>query len=111
MQLANADIKITIVDDSTNQPCSGSCGKDWSQPEAISAARREIEARFGQRVELEYINLPKAKGISDISHIKTVIRNMPLPVILSNGQPRIAGEFDMRQLMDIIETDLEVKFE
>ena len=34
---------------------------------------------------------------------------MPLPVLLANGRPRIAGEFDIRQLLDVIEAGLEVE--
>jgi hypothetical protein len=109
MRLANSGIKITIIDDSVNQPCSGNCGNDWSQPEAINTARQEIYNRFGPLVELEYIDLPKAEGLPDVRRIKTLVQGMPLPVLLANGRPRIAGEFDMRQLMDVVETDIEVE--
>jgi hypothetical protein len=109
MRLTDSGIKITIVDDSVNQPCSGNCGKDWSQPEAIETARQEIYRRFGPRAELEYIDLPKVEGLSGVHRIKTLVQGMPMPVLLANGRPRIAGEFDMRQLLDVIETDLEVE--
>lgn len=100
-------VRITIVDDSTSQTCAANCGTDWSSPEALRTARQDILSRFGDEAKLEYVDLPKATDNEDLRRIKSQVSGLPLPVLLTNGRPRIAGEFDGRQLMDVIEADLE----
>jgi hypothetical protein len=109
--LAKPGINLTIVDSSLHQSCSGNCGKDWSINDTLHAARQRIRERFGDRVKLEYLDMAKAKNFSKTKRIKAIVGEMPLPVLLTNDRPRIAGEFDLRQLMDVIETDLEVNCE
>jgi len=35
-------------------------------------------------------------------------RNLLLPLLLIDGEPRISGQFDLRQLLDAIEAALEM---
>ncbi len=35
-------------------------------------------------------------------------KNLSLPLLLVNGQPRVSGEFDIRQLLDAIEVEIEI---
>ena len=107
--MTEAKIKITIVGDGDDRTCTGNCGVDWSSLDSLAAARQEISERFGNRAELEYISLLNAKDSGKIRHVKSLVQGMPLPVLLANGKPRIAGEFDTRQLMDVIEADLEAE--
>ena len=102
-------VRITIIDDSTIELCDANCGIDWSKPEAVDLARQRISERFGDQAELEYLDLPKARRTKRLHDIKTRIAGLPMPVLLSNGHPRIAGEFDTRQLLDVIEVDLETE--
>lgn len=103
-------IRITIVDDSSGRDaCEGNCGVDWSSPEAFGEALEKVAERFGERARLTYVDLPKARESKNLASIRKRIQGMPLPVLLANGKPRIAGEFDTRQLMDVIEADLEAK--
>ncbi len=102
-------VRITIIDDSTVELCDASCGVDWSLPESVDLARQRMTERFGDRARLEYLDLPKARRTKRLHDIKTRIAGLPMPVLLSNGHPRIAGEFDTRQLLDVIEADLEAE--
>ncbi len=102
-------VRITIIDDSTADLCDANCGVDWSKPEAVDLARERISERFGDRAKLEYLDLPNARRTKRLHDIREKIAGLPMPVLLSNGHPRIAGEFDTRQLLDVIEADLETE--
>ena len=109
MRLSENKLKVFIIDSNNSQVCAGNCGGDWSLPDALEAARQRISLRFGEQVELDYIDLLKTEDSEDIFKIREAVRDMPMPVLLADGRPRIAGTFDMRQLMDVIEACLEVK--
>ncbi len=102
-------VRITIVNDPSVERCDANCGTDWSKAGSVDLARQRINERFGDRARLEYLDLPKARQTKRLDDIKTKIAGLPMPVLLSNGRPRIAGEFDTRQLLDVIEADLEAK--
>ena len=103
-------IQITIVDDSNKQGCTAGCGIDWSSEEAISLARQRVEDRFGPDAELKYLDLTRTPVSHDTTEWHKFIkdRNLPLPVLLLNGHPRISGEFDIRQLLDAVEVEMEM---
>ncbi len=101
-------VKVTIVDDSSSPSrCGEGCGTDWSKSESIEVARTQITARFGKIAALEYVDLTGSAKPAAVRKIRSTVKGMPLPVLLANGKPRIAGEFDLRQIMDVIEADLE----
>ncbi len=103
-------VRMTIVDDTARaKTCAVDCGIDWSQSETVSVARQRVGERFGDRAELEYIELPAAADNESIRKMKAAIVGLPLPVLLANGRPTIAGEFDIRQIMDVIEVNLEAE--
>jgi hypothetical protein len=100
--------RITIVDDtSRGAECFGDCGVDWSQSWVVNEARRRISERFGDHAEMEYVDLPAVIDSEAVRAMKVAIQGLPLPVLLANGRPRIAGKFDIRQIMDVIEANLE----
>ena len=103
-------VQITIIDDSSREQCDASCGVDWSSPEAIDLASQRIKDRFGEKVQLECLDLSKAVGSRDAVEWDEVIKqkNLSLPALFIDGHPRIAGEFDIRQLLDAIEADIEI---
>ena len=101
-------IQITIVDDSNGEKCAAECGVDWSSTAAITLANQRIKDKFGDRAQLEYIDLPKATGSQPVRELKQRIEALPLPLLLINGQPRVSGQFDIRQMTDAIEVDLEM---
>ena len=100
-------VKITILDETASlEACAAHCGNDWAKPESIETARQRIKERFGGMAELEYVDLTRC-GAAAAGKLKAAVEGMPRPVLLANGRPRIAGEFDTRQILDVIEVDLE----
>ena len=99
-------VTMTIIDDPLAHPCQGRCGVDWSKPESLALARERIAARFGADATLEYVDLLTAAHTDAFRHTAEK-ESMSLPILLANGRPRIVGEFDLRQLMDAIEVDIE----
>jgi DhnA family fructose-bisphosphate aldolase class Ia len=108
--LPDPKVKITIFDD-TSRPsrCAEGCGTDWTKPESIEQARQQIVQKFGRLATLEYVDLVKSSRPGAVKKMKSTVKGMPVPVLLANGRPRIAGEFDIRQILDVIEADLEAE--
>ncbi len=108
--MAKHDIKITIVNDSRRQECGAECGTDWSSPEAMALANQRIKGRFGNGVQLAYLDMSKEVANHDALEWREVIKNknLLLPLLLLNGQLRISGQFDIRQLLDTIEVEIEM---
>jgi len=103
-------IQIIILDDSTRRVCDADCGEDWSSPEAIALAHQRIIDRFGDNIQLEYIDLSSGTANHHTSEWSQVIRdrNLLVPLLLVNGELRISGQFDIRQLLDVIEAEIEM---
>jgi glutaredoxin len=109
-RLPEPRVRIAIVSDtSSSQACAAKCGIDWSKPEILGAARQQVVERFGDTASLEYVDLPKSGNTAAVKKMKSAVKGMPLPVLLANGRPHIAGQFDLRQVMDVIEAALEAE--
>jgi len=108
--LVKDSIKITIVDDSRRQECDAGCGVDWSSPETIALASQRIKDRFGDKIQLVYLDLAKAKANRDTLEWNQEIKDkdLSLPLLLLNGKLRLSGQFDIRQLLDAIEAEMEI---
>ena len=106
----NQNIRITILDESHQRECDAECGVNWSSEEAIILANQRIKERFGDGIELQYLDLSEATTNPDASvwNEKIKNRNLSLPLLLINGYLRISGEFDIRQLLDAIEAQVEI---
>ncbi len=104
------EIRIIILDDSRRRVCDADCGEDWSSPEAIALARRRIKDRFSDKIQLEYIELSAGSGNHHLSEWSRAIRdrNLSVPLLLVNGGLRISGQFDIRQLLDAVETEIDI---
>ena len=105
------NIQVTIVDDSMGEKCEAHCGMDWSSVEAISLATERIKERFGDRIQLGYLDLSNPVTNHYAIELRQGIRskNLSLPLLVIDGQPRISGQFDIRQLLDAIEAEVEIK--
>ena len=105
------DIKVIIANDSTAAQCDAECGTDWSAAESIEMARRQIKDRFGGNIKLDYIDLSRPSSQPDVPALSREIKSksLVLPLLLINGKPRISGLFDIRQLLDTIEVELEME--
>ena len=106
-------VQVTIVDDSEGEKCEVHCGVDWSSVEAITLASQRIKDGFGNKIQLEYLDL--SKSIANRHAVElfpgTKNKGLSLPLLLINGKPRISGQFDMRLLLDAINAELELKHE
>ena len=103
-------IQITIINGSSQQECDAHCGEDWSSPETITLASQRIKDRFGKNIRLECIDLSKAMANRRASEWGQAIKNknLSLPLLLINGEPRISGQFDIRQLLDAIDAEIDI---
>ena len=104
-------IEINIIDDTSRRDCDIDCGTDWSSREAVILANRQIKSRFGVETCFEYIDLsrttPDHRTVQWSQAIKE--RNLSIPLLLINGQLRIAGQFDARQIIDAVEVEMELR--
>jgi hypothetical protein len=96
-------LRIEIVTDSTQPLCKVDCGTDWSQPGAIDNARKALRDRFGDRVRLEYIDISNDSGKR-----RKLGKKVAYPLLLADGQIRLSGQFELRQVLDIAEASLEI---
>ena len=106
-------IQAIIIDDSQGEKCDAHCGVDWSSVEAITLASQRIKDRFGDRIQLEYLDLSKPVASRHALELVQGIKNkdLSLPLLLINGEPRISGQFDIRLLLDAINAEQELNHE
>lgn len=99
-----------ILDGEAVGECEAGCGEDWSSRETINLATERIKERFGEDISLEFIDLSKDSAGKDMLEWKEMIesRDLILPLLLLDGELRISGQFDIRQLIDVIEVEREV---
>jgi len=103
-------MKIMILGGATAGACEAGCGEDWSSQEAITLASGRIKERFGENISLEYVDLSENSTEKNTLEWKAMIksRDLMLPLLLLDGELRISGQFDIRQLLDVIEVEREV---
>ena len=103
-------MQITILDDSKGEKCAAGCGPDWSSAEAVALASQQIKDRFGEGIRLEYLDLSKPDSAPNALQLLKKIggENLLLPVLAVDGVARISGQFDIRQLLDVIETEIQI---
>ncbi|MBI4186976.1 MAG: hypothetical protein HY530_05650 [Chloroflexi bacterium] len=100
-------MRVVIVDNSRGEVCDAGCGADWSSAEVIALARQRVRDSFGEGVQLEYLDL--AGQPHNAAELKRIVGDRALPLLVIDGQARIAGQFDLRQLLDAISTEAEIK--
>ncbi len=108
MPMVKSTIQVTIIYDSKGERCNADCGVDWSSTEVITLTSQRIKERFGDRVELEYVDLSKP-GTNHPKLQATRNKNQPLPLLVIDGQVRISGQFDIHLLLDAIDAEIEIK--
>ena len=107
----NHPLEITIADDSKAEKCDIRCGADWSSPETLTLANQRIKDRFDAKIKLKYLDLTKPIIDHNAQELKQQVKakNLPLPLLIINGELRISGQFDIRLLLDAIEAEMEMK--
>ncbi len=111
MLLARQDIQVVIVGDGDLESCGVNCGVDWSSAETIDLANQQIKNKFGNGIQLKYIDRVKSATDDLALELKFGIRNknMPLPWLIIDGESRISGQFDIRMLIDAIDAEIEIR--
>ena len=102
-------IRVTIFDNSEGEHCS-SCEVGSSSREAIEFAIEHLKKRYGDEVQIEYLDLaePQARRHHPEVVEQIVGQHIPLPLVAINGVPRLSGIFEYRMIVDAIETQREV---
>ncbi len=101
-------VKVTIAYNRQKTVCEGQCGIDWSSAEMVGVVKKRISERFGNLVELALVDLSVDNGSSIALKARLAHDNLSVPVLFINNEVRIPGEFDIRQLLDAIEVELEI---
>ena len=109
LSLNKQDVKVVIVGDSQAEKCDADCGVNWTSAGAVTLAEQRIRDRFGDKVKLDYIDLSGPANRRHALELKQRIKDLSLPVLLVNGEPRISGQFDIRLLLDAIDAEMEMK--
>lgn len=106
-------VAVAIVDDSSGVRCDARCGTDWSLVESRETARRALRARFGDRVELAFFDVAQPSDCPAPPGLWQRVRSQgfSLPLLVIDGEPRIAGYFDIRMISDVVEAELEMRGE
>jgi disulfide oxidoreductase YuzD len=103
-------LEVTIINNPVRQDCDASCGTDWSLKESLELAVEQVRNRFGEKVHLTYFDLIKHEKTEFLIEWdkKIINENLMVPLLVLNGHLRITGNFDIRQMMDVIEAELEI---
>ena len=104
-------IQVTIFDNSQSEKCEGRCGLDFSSPGAVGSITEILGKLYGDKVQLEYLDLAEPSVSSSYPDIaqRVIGENLSLPLLLINGQLRISGYFDIRQLQSAIQIEMEIR--
>jgi len=83
---------------------------DWSSPDTVALATRQIKDRFGNGARLEYFDLASGTDDRQVNEWRRSIRerSLSVPLLLINGRLRIAGQFDIRRMIDAVEAEMEI---
>jgi len=98
----------TIVFDSRKQSCEMTCGFNWSEPSTVNLVQQRIAERFGETVKLEVIDLALDEQDYRGNIKREQISDTGVPHLFLNNHLRIAGDFDIRQLLDAVEVEKEI---
>lgn len=103
-------MRVVIVNHSGSIHCQVGCGWDWSQPDHLKLAEERLHSRYGSLVQLDYIDLARS-GSPPLAECQTdemEEEEMRFPRLVINGKMKIAGDFDMRMLLDAVEVEAEM---
>ncbi len=101
---------VEIIDDTSRRDCDADCGTDWSSAEMVALAGEQVERRFGRTATVEYRDLAADELDTTQLEMKRDIRQrgLSVPLLLVNGRLRVAGQFDVRQIVDAVEAEMEI---
>ncbi|MBI4333701.1 MAG: hypothetical protein HY673_20755 [Chloroflexi bacterium] len=102
-------IEVTVLVDSAAPSCEGDCVMDWLKPENQAVARRELARKHGDGAAVDFVDIrASSPGAPRAGLVRQTLAGNPrFPALLLNGNPRIAGPFDLRMLLDMVETEMD----
>jgi len=107
--MTSAPIRVTIFDNAGETQCTG-CYRISRSLEEIAVVIQNLRRKYGDEVEVEYIDLAESPESSDVME-QIRAQNLPSPVVAINGVLRLAGSVEYREIMEVIETLKEVGLE
>lgn len=101
-------MKVVIADNVSARSCQAPCGVSWAG-EALEEARQAARDKFGEKVSLRYVDL-KA-GTAEAAKLRKLLdeSKASVPALVVDDEVRISGRFDMRMLLDVIATEMEIE--
>lgn len=109
--MAKNPVRVMIINDPLRkQDCEAACGTDWSSLQVLDVARKQITEKYGESIHLTYMDIAlDPPGVETDRWIESIKqKKLSVPLLVVNGQVRISGNFDIRQVMDAIEVELEM---
>ena len=103
--MTSAPIRVTIFDNTGEAQCTGCCRPNRSLEE-IAVVTQQLQGKYGDGVEVEYIDLADSENDDIMGQIRA--HELPLPVVSINGVLRLAGGAGYRDIVELIETLKEV---
>jgi len=109
-EVLKARLQVSIIDESGRRDCAAACGTEWSSPDALSLAQQQVKSRFDDDAHLEYLDLVQGLPGQQAEEWRKAIRerDLSVPLLVINGRVRLAGRFDVRQIIDAIEAEMEI---
>jgi len=95
--------RVEIIWDSRLKACDVDCGADWSRPAVLEEARQALARRFGESVTLGLVDIA-----ADTAARRRYGTEQGIPLLVVNGTVRLSGQFDIRRVIDAVETEQEI---
>ncbi|MFQ5825874.1 MAG: hypothetical protein ACE5IA_00825 [Dehalococcoidia bacterium] len=106
-----SSIQVAIFDQrGEGKLCLEGCGADWCSPEVQQEAEERLRQLHGGEVSIEFFNLedPGMRAWNPKVVARIQDEGLLLPLLMINGEVRITGHFDIRQLVDAVEAQKEL---
>ena len=70
------------------------------------AAEVELKKKFGENIEVEYLDVYSATNIATIQNVMTIVMSgqAALPVTLIDGEPKIGGAISVSMISEELES-------
>ena len=109
--LNDVPLSVIIVNDSEIQGCDASCGPDWSLSTSLALLKERIIEKFNDKIVIDYVDISKGENSQQKLEWHRLIEdnNLSVPLLLVDGELRMSGQFDIRQILDVIEAHMEIK--
>lgn len=104
-------VQVTVIDDVGSEKCDGHCGLEFSSPQVVEQVTDLLGKLYGKTVQLEYLDLAEPLTCHLFPEMveRITAEDLPLPLLLINGNLRVSGYFDIHLLQSVIQAELEME--